>query len=157
MRERFQRLSSFSLWMIRRFGVAESARRPRLVILPRLRIIRRHRHANEQCVPHSNFIEHCVGMASRGRSNWSIELHDFDDIRTALHTLECFDELRQFTDRAVLRNAILTANLAASLPRSPSDSVPLSIQRKTASCSRLVRLRRGARRSRSLCDQPSRC
>src|SRR5438093_11416466 len=40
------------------------------------------------------------------------EFHNFNDIRGSLHSLERSDQLRQFADGVILRDAIFTANLA---------------------------------------------
>src|SRR5438552_8646966 len=72
MRERFSAVSSFSLRMIRRLASLKGAMRPRLVILPRLRIIAVIGMRTSNASHTATSLSHCVGVASRGRSNSSM-------------------------------------------------------------------------------------
>src|SRR6266498_4762020 len=72
MRERFSVVSSFSLRRTSFFASLNGLMRPRLVILPRLRIMAVIGMRASSASHTATWLSHCVGMASRDRSNSSM-------------------------------------------------------------------------------------
>ena len=146
MRERFSAVSSFSLRRTSFFASLNGLMKPMLVILPRLRIIAVIGMRWSKCIPKSNFIKPLGRHRFARQVELGNEFHDFVLARSALCLLERFNELRQCANRAILRNAIFTAHLAlnfAFAERVRASEHPAE--------DRIVL------RSKSPCDEPSRC
>src|SRR6516164_7483334 len=97
------------------FRVAERLDQAKARHLAEVADQRRQRHALEQGVPHRNVIEPLRGNRFARQIELSDEFYDLAGRRSTLCLFKRLNKLWQFSDGAVLGDAILTADLALHL------------------------------------------
>ena len=133
MRERFSAVSSFSLRRTSFFASLNGLMRPMARHLAEVADHRRHRHALEQRVPNSDFVEPLRrdGFARQVEFVMSFTISSLLEARFACSNASMSFGSAPTAAYFATRSSPRTLRFTS---RSPSESAPFSIQRNTASC-----------------------